>query len=304
MAENSDKTTLKNKLALAILRKYKLSQKKIFVPPNFPLAMADYLRSKGIKLAVENLFFPERAIKSPEEIKTITAIMKKVSQAFKCLEKILREAKIKGKYIYWQKQKLTAELLKIKISNLLIDLDLIDVDGTILSTGKQTAAPHHSGSGAILANQPIVFDLFPREKNSGYFGDMTRTYVKGTPSPKIVKMYHVVKKAQEAALKMARPGVSGLEIHRLVEKIFLAEGFDVGNKGFIHGTGHGLGVDLHEAPSANKYSYDILQPGNIITIEPGLYYPGVGGVRIEDVILITGQGNENLTNYPKILLIK
>ncbi|TSA46000.1 aminopeptidase P family protein, partial [bacterium] len=157
-----------------------------------------------------------------------------------------------------------------------------------------------NGSGRVLPHQPIVCDIFPRHRKSGYFADMTRTYAKGKPSPEIEKMYQAVWKVQNEIFKKIRSGVSASELHRKAALIFAKLGYGAG---FIHGLGHGVGLDIHEKPSLKPGSVDILEAGNIITVEPGLYYPKVGGVRLEDMILVTKTGCKNLTNYPKRMTI-
>jgi Xaa-Pro aminopeptidase len=133
---------------------------------------------------------------------------------------------------------------------------------------------------------------------------MTRTYSKGKPSEKVQKIYKTVLKAQETAIKKIKPGIKASEIHQVCVDIFLKAGYDVGNKGFVHNTGHGIGIDIHEKPYLSKSSEDVLRKGMIFTVEPGLYYSGLGGVRIEDDVLVTEKGCENLTNYPKQFIIE
>ena len=133
---------------------------------------------------------------------------------------------------------------------------------------------------------------------------MTRTYVKGAPSEKLQKMYDAVREAQEAGIEAIKPGVSTKDVHALVSGVFIKAGFEVGTKGFVHGTGHGLGLDIHEDPRINDRSDIVLMQGHVVTVEPGLYYPELGGVRIEDVVCVTENGCRNLTNYPKIFCIE
>jgi Xaa-Pro aminopeptidase len=164
--------------------------------------------------------------------------------------------------------------------------------------------PHSRGSGPLLAGEAIVIDVFPRDNTSGYYFDMTRTVVKGTPRSEIVKLIGAVKRAHGDALAVVAPGkASG--VHKAAVDSFTRSGYVTDEKGgFIHSLGHGLGLDLHESPRVGATSNDVLVVGDVITIEPGLYYPGVGGARIEDTVLVTKTGCVNLTNLPKTFFVK
>jgi Xaa-Pro aminopeptidase len=293
----------RNKLAYYIFKKYGLVGRKVEVPIHFPLDMADFLRKHGAKLTPTFPFFPERAVKTKEEIEYIKESLTHTKMAFRIIENILRKSKIRGSRIYFKNKVLTSEFLKQAAEKILFENGMFDILGMIISSGKQTAIPHHNGSGPIRPHQPIVCDIFPRHRESGYFADMTRTFVKGNPSIEIQKMYAVVLKTQLATMKKIRAGVSAKEVYEIAANVILKESYDVQEKGFTHGLGHGVGLDIHEKPSLKPHSEDILEAGNIITIEPGLYYPKIGGIRLEDMILITKSGCKNLTNYPKKLIL-
>lgn len=334
-------TSDRNKLAYYIFKKYKLLGRRVRVPIHFPLDMADFLRKNGAKLIPTFPFFPERAIKTKEEIGYIEEGLVHTKSAFRIIENILQRSRIKKNRIYYRKKILTSEFLKQEAEKALIEKGMFDLLGMIVSTGAQTAIPHHAGSGPIRPHQPIVCDIFPRHRASGYFSDMTRTYVKGKPSAGIIRMYDTVFKAQNAAIKKIRAGMSAKEIYGAAAEMILKNGYHVGEElaphqfkaqnmniqknrgeavsptvrrgieningigagGLIHGLGHGVGLDIHEKPSLKANSEDILEAGNVITIEPGLYYPDIGGIRIEDMILVTKTGCKNLTNYSKKLAI-
>ena len=296
-------TSDRNKLAYVIFKKYKLLGRKVQVPIHFPLDMADFLRAQGAKLIPTFPFFPQRAVKTKGEIGCIKECLTHTKTAFRIIESILRQSKIGRNRIYYRDKIITSEFLKQEAEYALIEKGMFDMLGMIISTGGQTAIPHRIGAGPILPHQPIVCDIFPRHRASGYFSDMTRTYVKGKPSPEIIKMYNVVLKAQSAAIKKIRAGIPAKEIYDIAAKEIIKAGFDVGEIGLVHGLGHGVGLDIHEKPNLKADSEDILKAGNVITIEPGLYYPKIGGVRIEDIVLVTKTGCRNLTNYPSELLI-
>ncbi|MDD5490129.1 MAG: M24 family metallopeptidase [Candidatus Moranbacteria bacterium] len=336
------RTSDRNKLAYYIFKKYGLVGRKVEVPIHFPLDMADFLRKYGAKLIPTFPFFPERAVKTKDEIGYIKESLSHTKLAFCVIENILRRSKIRGKRIYFRNKILTSEFLKQEAEKALAENGMFDLLGMIVSTGDQTAIPHHDGTGPIRPHQPIVCDIFPRHRASGYFADMTRTFVKGKPSVEIEKMYGTILKAQKAAEKKIRAGIRAKEVYDIAAEVIYKSGYDVGEKlaphqfkaqnmnnkknkgeavsptacrdikntngigagGFIHGLGHGVGLDIHEKPSLKANSEDILKAGNIITIEPGLYYSGIGGVRIEDMVLVTKTGCQNLTNYPKKFIIK
>jgi len=178
-------------------------------------------------------------------------------------------------------------------------------EGCIVAGGADSAQPHHQGAGVLKPGEPIVIDIYPRSRATGFWGDLSRTVCLGTPPPHIKAMYQAVLGAQELALSLVRPGAMGGDIHQAVDNYFADQGFEteitgpMQGHGFIHGTGHGVGQDIHEAPRIGKDSPDVLAVGDVITIEPGLYYPALGGVRIEDVVVVTPDGCRNLTRAPK-----
>lgn len=297
------KTTLANRLALAVLQHFVLLRKPLIVSSSFPLDMADFLRAHGAELRPQPTLYPERQIKSRQEITYISDALKKTQSAFRHIEKILRSSIVRKSRLWYKGKPLTSELLKHEIDRLLLEDNLLNVHDIIISCGKHAAVPHHPGEGQLLARQTIICDLFPRDRATGYFADMTRTYVKGTPPLKVRNMYKAVLAAQNVAFHTIRAGTSTNEVHQRVCDEFLRLGFDVGDHGFIHGTGHGLGLDIHEDPFLRPGHDQILQEGNVVTVEPGLYYPRTGGVRIEDVVVVTQSGNSNLTNYHKKYMI-
>lgn len=187
-------------------------------------------------------------------------------------------------------------------------------EGIIVAGGKQSAEPHAIGRGRLASGAPIVIDIFPRSQKTGYFADMSRTFCIGIPPPKLRKMYAAVLGAQRLAFSMIRPGARGEDIQIAVEHYFETKGFHRKNprkkgekgwlaeEGFIHGVGHGVGKNIHESPKLS-HGKDILREGDIVTVEPGLYYKDVGGVRLEDMVLVTKRGCTNLTRFSKKLIL-
>jgi Xaa-Pro aminopeptidase len=281
--------------------------KKLNVPPSFPHGLARQLRDLKVKLKISKKgCFPERQLKTPEEIKKISAalIMAEVGLAEGI--QALKRAKIgKEDKLIYNNNPLTSERLRAIINTAIIQAGGL-ANHTIVAGGLQTCDPHEQGSGPLKAGLPIILDVFPRSQKTGYWGDITRTVVKGRAPDAVRKMYHAVAQAQEVAMKSISHGASALEVHKKVSDFFEAQGFKSGKQngrmqGFFHGTGHGVGLEIHEAPRIGKNSTDNLQAGQVVTIEPGLYYAGIGGVRLEDMAFVTRNSPKNLTKFEKVL---
>ncbi|MBF0492252.1 MAG: aminopeptidase P family protein [Deltaproteobacteria bacterium] len=280
----------------------------ITIPHNFPAYSAQKLKNKKFKLQFQaDPFWPTRVIKNQEEKKNIKLALKHTANAIKRAYAILAECGIKKNLLYYKGKKLGSEGLRS-----LIDLYLFEqgclAQQTIVAGGEQGVDPHNRGDALLHAHESIVMDVFPRHIASRYYADMSRTVVKGKASPQLKKQWQAVKEAQEWTMAHLKAGVNGRKIHEGILKLFEKKGFKSGNingrmQGFFHGTGHGLGLDIHEAPRISKFDHT-LKEGTVVTVEPGLYYSGVGGVRIEDVVYITKDGCEILSSCPKILEIE
>ncbi len=238
----------------------------------------------------------------------------KTPEAIACMEEAQRAAEAAMdaviSYLRESSEPTSEEAHKI-IDEVLAGLDCESPEGHIVAGGLQAAEPHERGTGPLMKGEAIVVDIFPRSKKSSYFADMSRTICIGEPSAEIQKMYDAVLGAQEVAIQMLAPGVSCVSIQEAVEKYFADAGFATSGKGkefafaegFVHGVGHGVGQKVHEEPRIGRKSTDTLMEGDVVTVEPGLYYPQIGGVRIEDMLLITKDGHRNLTNYSKAFRI-
>jgi Xaa-Pro aminopeptidase len=201
-------------------------------------------------------------------------------------------------------KRLTSEMLRTAIEHVFLEHGCHSGE-TIVSCGEDAAYPHHRGAGLLRAGEPIVIDIFPRDTASGYFFDMTRTVVKGTPRKELRALFAAVRRSQLAGIAAVKPGRKASDVHAACAGVFTALGYrTTDDEGFIHSTGHGLGLSIHERPSLSPKSDEVLQPGMVVTVEPGLYYRDIGGVRIEDTVLVTRGGCANLTNLPTVLVIK
>lgn len=272
-----------------------LGLRAVTVAADFPVRVADQLRRAGVRLFIANgPLVPGRAIKARAEVDRITACQRAAVKAMNAAIRLIARARIdKQNRLRIRGRVLTAEYVRRVIYRVLVDHDCSG-EGTIVACGEQAATPHGVGRGPLRAHQSIVIDIFPRHLEDGYWGDLTRTVVKGRPSPALKKMYAAVKAAQAAALAEIRAGVSGRRVHRVAAAVLTRRGFQTGlldgkAQGFIHATGHGIGLEVHEAPSLSLRP-GRLRAGHVVTVEPGLYYFQHGGVRIEDTVLVTRGG--------------
>ncbi|HEY3857960.1 MAG TPA: Xaa-Pro peptidase family protein [Verrucomicrobiae bacterium] len=281
--------------------------RKVFVPANFPHGLARELRNYKIKVRVKKGgVFPQREFKTPEEVKKISGALMMAEVGLAEGIQALKTSKIQkdGKLTY-HGVPLSSEKLRGIIETAIVQAGGMPCH-TIVAGGRQGCDPHETGHGPLRANEPIVLDVFPRSSKTGYFGDITRTVVRGRASEAARKAYDTVARAQEIAFEQLKPGMRAAQVHKSVEEFFESQGFKTCRKsgraqGFFHGTGHGLGMELHEPPRLGVNSTDILAAGHVVTIEPGLYYSEMGGIRLEDVAAITAQGPKNLTKFEKTL---
>jgi len=287
-----------------VLREKKI--RRVLVPEDFPFGLARELKKWGIKIKPRANFFPKREFKNADEVKKISAALIMAEVGMSEGMQALRLSKIgKRRQLIYRGSPLTSERLRA-----IIDCAILQVSGqannTIVAGGKQGCDPHERGHGPLRADEPIILDIFPRSQKTGYFGDITRTVVRGRASEAVRKLYHTVLHGQKIAFEKMRDKTKTSEVHKAVQDFFVKQGYKTGRhdghmEGFFHGTGHGLGMEIHEAPRVGATSPGELKRGHVVTVEPGLYYPGIGGVRLEDVALVTGNGAKNLTRFEKVL---
>jgi Xaa-Pro aminopeptidase len=289
----------------AILKEHRT--KKINVPTNFPHGLARHLRDLKIKVKVCKAdCFPGREVKTREELKKISAALMMAEVGLAEGIQVLKRAKVgKNGRLMHNHVPLTSERLRAIINTAIIQAGGLAIH-TIVSCGEQACDPHEHGYGPIKANVPIILDVSPRSQKTGYYGDITRTVVKGRAAEPVRKVYHTVAQAQEIAFKDLNEGASARAIHKKVTDFFTSQGYKTGKhngrmQGFFHGTGHGVGLEIHEFPRIGKNSQDKLRAGHVVTVEPGLYYSGLGGVRLEDMAFLTRNSPRNLTKFEKVL---
>jgi Xaa-Pro aminopeptidase len=280
--------------------------RQVGVPHNFPHGLALELERLRVRVKVgRNGAFPQRQFKSAAEVKKISAALAMAEVGMAEAMQVLRRTRIgRNRQLLHNSAPLTSERLRA-----VIDTAITQAGGlashTIVAGGLQACDPHEKGHGPLRAHEPIILDIFPRSQKTGYFGDITRTVVRGRATEAARRLYATVQRGQELAFGTIHPGVPARDVHAAVLDFFRQEGFKSGKqdgrmRGFFHGTGHGLGLEIHEPPRLNAVSTAILQAGHVVTVEPGLYYPGIGGVRLEDVALVKAGCARNLTHFEKV----
>lgn len=279
----------------------------VAVPRSFSLYTADGLRERGY--GVETVADPvgeTRSVKDQDEVDAVRRAQEANQRAMETAQSLLEESEPRDGVLYHDGETLTAERVKTEIEVTLVR-ERCTLSDTIVACGEGGADPHWRGEGPLRPDEPIIIDIFPRDE-SGYFGDMTRTFVVGEPDERVREMYELTVEAQQAAFDVLSrgTGVTGEEVHDAVCDLYEEAGYgtvrDGSETGFIHSTGHGVGLEIHEGPRLSSGG-DELRAGNVVTVEPGLYDPEVGGVRVEDIVVVREDGCENLTEYPKKLKI-
>jgi Xaa-Pro aminopeptidase len=297
-----------------LLRRLGARGSPVTVSPQFGVAYADELRARGFEIEPNGRLFADlRRVKTQDEISHVEEAQRALEEACAHAADILEEAEVaRDGTLRWRGETLTSELLRSEIDIELLRRGCAADEGTITAGGSQAADPHEKGSGPLKAGETIILDIFPRNQRSRYYADMTRTFVKGEPGAELQDMYDAVLEAQETALSMIKAGVNGRDVHDKVSDILHERGYKTGKhnqkpgepltEGFFHGTGHGVGLEVHEAPRLSTVDEE-LRAGDLVTVEPGVYKPGLGGVRIEDLVVVTEDGNRNLTGFPKELRV-
>ncbi|MWG33965.1 M24 family metallopeptidase [Halomarina oriensis] len=288
----------------------------VVTPEEFPLGVGDGLRAQGVDLEAEREGVVDdiRAVKTSEEVEHVAEAQTANERAMARAEELIAEARVEtgtdagSGVLVHEGEVLTSERVTREIEMELLRHGCA-LDETIVACGADAADPHDRGSGPLRADESIIVDIFPRDKETKYFADMTRTFVKGTPNDTVAEWYDLTQEAKEAAFDALEPGATGKDVHDAVCDVYEDAGWptlrsdEATETGFIHSTGHGVGLDIHEGPSLSPRGGE-LEPGHVVTVEPGLYDPEFGGVRIEDIAVVTEDGYENFTDYPEELVVE
>ena len=275
------------------------------VPPTFPLELADRLRAEGIELRPDReVFVQRRRRKTPAELDGIRRAQRGAEAALDAARALMRSADAQGDALVADGEPLTVDRIKAVMRQAYSEHDLLS-DEFIVAPGAQGAMGHEMGHGPIAPGQPVVIDQWPKDPISSCYTDMTRTYVVGGPSEEIQTYHRLVHEALQRSVEMIKPGVAGRDVFVMVSELFHEAGYPTGHHkqpgevledGFFHGLGHGVGLEVHEQPWLSRYPGELVE-GDVVTIEPGLYRSGYGGVRLEDIALVTSDGAEVLTQY-------
>jgi Xaa-Pro aminopeptidase len=278
--------------------------RKAAVPYNFPAGLANALDKEGITVVpIAGLFWGERESKTEEELQLIRRAIRITETGLARAMEVLQATEIKsGKKLVWAGKALTSERLRVEIETAILHAGGTPA-GTIVAGGDQACDPHNRGSGPLKADSLIILDIFPRDARSGYYGDLTRTVIRGKANEAQRALWWTVADAQKLALQKIQPGGSGKALQQEISEIFKQKGYPAEVRdgrwvGFFHGLGHGFGLEIHEPPRIAKADF---KKGQVLTVEPGLYFPGVGGVRIEDDGVVTEQGFKVLSKFEKKL---
>lgn len=278
------------------LRRRKI--RRVEVPADFPLGLARVLEKADIRtVPVEGHFWPDREIKTAREIAAVRAALKITNAGLRRAVEVIRASAIgRDGRLRWGGRVLTSGTVRAEADAAVLRAGGVP-EGTIVAGGRQACDPHERGHGPLRAHELIIIDIFPRDARTGFFGDLTRTVVRGRAEEVQRRLWETVGAAQKMAVRMIKPGVAGATVHRAVQDFFRERGYATERRrgrwtGFFHGTGHGLGLDLHEEP---RMAATTFRRGQVFTVEPGLYYPGIGGARHEDVVAVTARGAERLS---------
>jgi Xaa-Pro aminopeptidase len=283
-----------------------LGVKSAVVPTTFPLGIADRLRADGVELTPDHEFFvSRRRVKSQAELEGIARAQRGAEAGMAAARDLLSRAEPQNGSVVVEGEPLTCERLKLAIQQAFTEHDLF-ADEFIVSHGAQTAVGHDMGSGPIAPGEPVVIDLWPRDRQSACYADMTRTFVVGETSDELAEYQRLCREALERSLEAVKPGIEGRDVYVLVCELFEEHGYPTGlskkegevlEDGFFHGLGHGVGLEVHEQPWLGRYPGELVE-GDVITLEPGLYRHGSGGCRLEDLVRVSADGAELLTDFP------
>jgi Xaa-Pro aminopeptidase len=292
---------------LALRAVASLGLERATVPDNFPVWLADRLRADGVELDVDQeLFDDRRRAKTEAQLAGMKRAQRAAEAAMDACRELLRRSEARGDELLLDGEQLTVERVKADM-NVVFAAHDTTADEYIVAPGAQGAVGHDMGSGLIRRGTPLVVDIFPRDNASAVYTDMTRTFVVGDVPDDVREWHRLCKEALNAAVAEIRAGVAARTVFDVTCDIFEAAGEPTQRTkqpgealadGFFHGLGHGVGLEVHEAPGMGRLASKKLVAGDVVTVEPGLYRAGYGGVRLEDIVLVTEGGAEVMTDYP------
>lgn len=281
----------------------------VAVPERFPLGSATALQNASIDVIrdTEGLIANLRTRKLDNEIDAIRDSIRAAEAGFRWAETLLVEADLVDGQLEHSGELLTADRLRLELKWMMLK-NRCDLPVSVVAAGAETAEPHGQSHGPIAIDEPVLIDLGPVDQETGYYADLTRTFVRGEPPQQLAQWYDLVRDALAEAVDCISPGVTGHEINDVLCSYFEDRGIstlrsDSGiERGVLHYMGHGIGLEVHEGPLCVPDSGE-LEPGDVLAVEPAVYEPGLGGVRLEDDILVTESGCKNLTTYPKEIVV-
>jgi len=278
---------------------------KICVPPDFPVKAADVLREEGLTInPMFGVVEKARETKDIQEVEEIRAVQEVTEKATTEAIELIANADIGvNKTLLVNGEPLTVGRLKSFFGHRLLDNGCLIEEDIIVACGPKTSDPHYVGEpeDELKADQPIILDIYPRSIQKRYWTDMTRTIVKGRASDKLKKMFETVSEAKNASLDAIQAGALGSHVYDVCCDVLEKAGYETTRggkkitKGMPHSLGHGVGLQIHESPRMSELYTSPLKAHSIVTVEPGLYDPDIGGVRLEDIIEVTKSGYNNLT---------
>ena len=303
-AQGLNRDEIELEVILRAVRRFGLERAS--VPSTFPLEVADHLRANGIEVKADReLFIGRRRVKNEAELAGIRRAQRAAEAGMDAARDLLRAADRQNGTLVVDGEPLTCERLKLAVEQAFSEHGVF-ADEFIVSHGPQTAIGHDMGSGTIAPDEPICLDFFPRDRESGCYADMTRTFVVGQPSDELLEYHKLCREALDRAVAAVKPGIPGKDLNRLACDVFEEHGFptllskqpgEVLRDGFYHSLGHGVGLEVHEEPALGRGPGELVA-GDVIAVEPGLYRNGYGGCRLEDLVHVTEDGPETLTDYP------
>ena len=287
----------------------RLGTRRLVVPGALPVAVADRLRSDGIEVVPdEREFMRRRRAKNPSEVEGVRRAQAAADAGMAAAAELLRAATVQDGLLMRNGEVLSSESVRARIRDVCAERGAPADEDIIVAAGAAGATGHEQGSGPLAAGVPVIIDIWPRDERSGCFSDMTRTFVTGgEPAEDVARWHALAHEALERVYESLGPGVTGRELFALACQVFEDSGEPTQRTkpageplrdGFFHSLGHGVGLEVHEEPALGRTGADPLVPGDVVAVEPGCYRNGYGGVRLEDLVLVTDDGFERLTDFP------